>query len=423
MRDFLPGDMILREWVMDKIKLIFKKYGYEPLETPALEYWDILSGKYGEEEKLIYRFKDYGGREIGLRYDHTVPLARVITMHRDIPMPFRCYQLSPAWRADKPQKGRYREFYQCDVDIVGTDSIFADAEIILITYEILHSLGFENFRIRINNRKILKGMIHYANIEPDKEFFVYRTIDKIDKIGKKGMVEELEKGEIKKQSIDKLISFLSIYGNLENIFARLETIIDEKDGILELRDLFSYLKSMEIPSGAISLDLSLARGLDYYTGPIYETIIEKPAIGSITGGGRYNKLIELFSGVSTPACGTTIGFERILDVMKELAMFPEIKPCVEVLVTLFDKSTLAESIKIAKDLRKNEILTELYPESVKLSKQFKFADRKGIPWVIVVGPDELREGNVTVKDMKLGKQEKVEREKIVEYIIKMTKSE
>ncbi len=421
-RDFLPEQMVKRQYVIDILKKIFEKYGFEPLETPTIELWETLSGKYGEEaDRLTYRFVDRGKREVGLRYDLTVPLSRVIAMYPQIPKPFKRYQIQPVWRADKPQKGRFREFYQCDVDIVGSPSVLADAEIIAIIYDSLTALGFQQFKIRINSRKILFGITEVSGAGMDRELEVCRAIDKMDKIGLEGVKQELQERQIPEEAIQKILGALSVEGDnqsrLDHIANYLKSSETGMAGVEEMRSLFSYLDYYSIPDSALTLDLFLSRGLDYYTGPIYETVVEKPKIGSITGGGRYDNLIGLFSGQDQPATGSTIGLERIITVMEELHMFPEnLRTPVQVLVTVFDQSTLPYSIEVAKQLRAAGLNTDLYTGKSKLRGQFGLANDKGIPVVVIAGPDEMAAQQVNVKDMRSGKQVTVPLENAAETV-------
>lgn len=409
-RDFLPADMVKRNYVIDLIKSIFERFGFEPLETPTIELWETLSGKYGEEaDRLTYRFTDRGDRAVGLRYDLTVPLSRVIAIYPQIPKPFKRYQIQPVWRADKPQKGRFREFYQCDVDIVGSSSVLADAEIIAITFEILKNLQFEEFTVRINSRKILAGITEASGTPLEKELDICRAIDKMDKIGLEGVEKELVDRGIKKEAISVILKILNIEGGNIAKLNELEKLLSQSEngqaGIEEMRNLLRYLSLFEIPQKNILFDLYLARGLDYYTGPIYETIVQKPKIGSITGGGRYDNLIGLFSGQPNPATGTTIGLERIITVMEELELFPNnISTSVKALVTVFDEATLPYSISIANLLRKEGINADLYNGQSKLRGQIGLASEKGIPYVIIAGPDEKEKKSVNLKDMKTGEQ-------------------
>jgi len=412
-RDFLPEQMVKRNYVIDIIKRIFEKYGFEPLETPSLELWETLSGKYGEEaDRLTYRFVDRGKRQVGLRYDLTVPMSRVIAMYPEIPKPFKRYQIQPVWRADKPQKGRFREFYQCDADIVGSASMLADAEIIAIIYESLKTLGFQNFTIRINNRKILFGITDISGAGMDRELEVCRAIDKFDKIGLEGVKEELLERGIPAASVEKILDILNIEGSNPQRLATAKKMLANSEtglqGVAELEELFRYLNWYGFPDENFKFDLYLSRGLDYYTGPIYETVVEEPRIGSITGGGRYDKLIGLFSGQDLPATGSTIGLERIITVMDELNMFPKyLRTPVQVLVTVFDNSTLPYSIEIARELRSVGINTDLYTGKAKLRGQIGLANDKGIPIVIIAGPDEQQAQKVNIKNMISGEQEQV----------------
>lgn len=421
-RDFLPEQMIKRNYVVTIIKEVFEKFGFDPLETPALELWETLSGKYGEEgDRLTYRFIDRGKREVGLRYDLTVPLSRVIAMYPEIPMPFKRYQVQPVWRADKPQKGRFREFYQCDIDIIGSSSMLADAEIIAAFHRVLTRLNFQKFTIRINSRKILSGIAEISGTNPEKEAEVARAIDKFDKIGINGVREELINRGIKPDGADKILQVLNIDGSnsgrLEKLSNLLQASQPGQDGIKEMKDLLSYLRMLEVPEDQILFDLYLARGLDYYTGPIYETRVDEPKIGSITGGGRYDNLIGLFSGKNLPATGSSIGLERIVTVMDELEMFPKnLKTSVQVLVTIFDSTTLQYSLKIANLLRDRNINCDLYSGNSKLRGQFGLANDRNIPITVVAGPDEMEKNTVNVKNMSSGKQVNVPFESVVEEI-------
>lgn len=421
-RDFLPEQMVKRNYVIDIIKAIFEKYGFEPLETPTLELWDTLSGKYGEEgDRLTYRFTDRGKREVGLRYDLTVPLSRVIAMYPQIPKPFKRYQIQPVWRADKPQKGRFREFYQCDVDVVGSASMLADAEIIAVIYETLNRLGFKKYTIRINSRKILSGITEVSGAGMEQEVNVCRAIDKMDKIGPEGVREELIQRNINRDGVARILEILAIEGSNRERFNRTEELLENsevgREGLQEMKELFRYLRLYEIPEENILFDLTLARGLDYYTGPIFETVVEEPRIGSITGGGRYDRLIGLFSGKDQPATGSSIGLERIITVMDELNMFPEnLTTPVQVLVTIFDEDCLEYSIKIAHRLRAAGVNTDLYTGKSKLRGQFGLANDKGIPLVIIAGPDEMENNQVNIKNMRTGEQLTVAFSELIERV-------
>ncbi len=418
-RDFLPSQMIKRNFVIKIVTKIFEKYGFEPLETPTIEMWETLSGKYGEEgDRLTYRFTDRGNRDVGLRYDLTVPLSRVVAMYPQIPKPFKRYQIQPVWRADKPQKGRFREFYQCDIDTIGSPSVLADAELIAITSEVLQRLDFQNFNIRINSRKVLSGIVEAAGVSPEKAGNVFRAIDKLDKIGFEGVKNLLVKDEFPLDSVEKILQMLKVTGSNRERIAQSKKLLANSEtgmnGITEIEEMFAFLNAFEIPEDHFSFDLCLARGLDYYTGPIFETVVEEPRIGSITGGGRYDNLIGMFSGQTQPATGSSFGLERIITVMDELSMFPEtLATSTHVLVTVFNDEMLSYSIQVANMLRKAGINTDLYTGKSKLRGQFGLANDKGIPFVIIAGPDEKETGSVNLKNMQNGDQASVKLTELV----------
>lgn len=441
-RDFLPENMLRRQFVMNTIRSIFEKYGYEPLETPSMERLDVLSGKYGEEgEQLIFKILKRGtgiekvGKELtevsitkfsdiveeALRYDLTVPLCRVIAMYQnELTYPFKRYQMQPVWRGDRPQKGRYREFYQCDADTVGSASMLADAETIALINEILIALGFQQFKIRINNRKILTGIVEFSGVDANRGNEVCIAIDKLEKIGLDGVKKELETRDIPQPAITKILKVLEIKGEPESILNDVASLLNVSargtEGINETLELISLVGSLGVPAKNYTLDLYLARGLSYYTGPIYESIVEEPKIGSLTGGGRYDELVGMFSGQNIPATGTTIGIERIIDVMTELNMLPESKTKTQVLVTIFDEATRNSSLELAKNLRSSGINTEIFFDAGGLKKQFKYADKKGIPFVVILGPDEVARNEVSLKNMKSGEQTNVTFEKLIEIL-------
>lgn len=418
MHDRMPEEMRKREKVIGSIKSIFELSGFLPIETPAIEYWDVLSGKnrYGDEEKLIYHFKDRKGRDVGLRFDFTIPLSRVVAMHPDIPIPFKRYQIQPVWRGDAPQYGRFREFYQCDVDIVGAQSMLAEAEILSITYEVFKTLGFKDFKIKINNRKILQSLCEYSGIPQELEFNVYRAMDKHERIGTDGVAEKLQLNGVSRDACEKLVGLLEDCKTLKS----LERTISGNEGIQELASLFDYLKDFNINRKFFSFDPWLARGLDYYTGPIFETVVPRPKIGSLAGGGRFDNLIGVFLEKPIPAVGITIGLERIMIAIKELNLISIDKLSTRILVAQFDESHSTPAIIVAKKLRDANIPTEIYPDFVKLSKQFKYADKQKIPYVIVVGPDEMRAQKVTIKNMRTGKQQEMKMDKLPTWARKLS---
>ncbi|MFQ5822930.1 MAG: histidine--tRNA ligase [bacterium] len=443
-RDFLPEQMFRRQYVIETVKDIFEKYGYEPLETPSIEKLDVLSGKYGDEgEQLIFKVlkrgtgleellrgsqefvaKEYSELvEEALRYDLTVPLSRVVAMYEnELIFPFKRYQIQPVWRADRPQKGRYREFYQCDVDTVGTESMLADAESIAIVHDVLTTLGFEKFKIRINNRKILNGILSYAGVESEKDISVFMAIDKLEKIGLEGIKKELAGKGISEVETDKILTILEIAGESEQILSELSSRFNQfesfNEGTKELKQIISYLEDLGVPKANYQIDLYLVRGLGYYTGPIYESVVEEPKIGSLTGGGRYDKLVGMFLGRDIPATGTAFGIERIIDVMNQLQMFPETKTKTQAFVTIFDDSTREASLNFTQKLRKSGVNAEFFYEVTKIKKQFSYANKKRIPFVVIIGPDEIVSNQVTIKNMKTGEQKTLSPEKAIEIIIR-----
>lgn len=387
-RDFLPLEAKKRQFVINTLKKVFESYGFEPLETPALEYEEILLGKYGSEgDKLMYRFEDNGKRKVALRYDQTVPLARVVAQYQnEIAMPFKRYQIQPVWRAENTQKGRFREFLQCDIDTVGQNSGTADAEIIVIASRSLEKLGFKNFKIRIGDRKLFDGIPPAA----------ITIIDKLKKIG-----EEKVKIELKEKGLD------------EKILNKLKNSKPSED--IEL--ILGIAQEMGV-ADQVYFDPTLARGLDYYTGMILEVEIDGYSAGSVCGGGRYDNLIGLFSNKQIPAVGVAFGFDRLMEAMEQLNLFPKDLLGTKVLVTVMSMELGVNSIAIADELRKNGINTELWLETdSKMEKQLKYADKKGIPYVIIIGPEETKNNTVTLRNMRTRTQETLSIEDVQQTII------
>lgn len=374
-RDFLPEIAIQRDWLEKKLKINFERYGFDPLETPALEYGETLLNKYGNEgNKLLYLFKDQGKRLVGLRYDQTVPLARVIAMYPNLIKPFKRYQIQPVWRAEKPQKGRFREFLQCDIDIIGEKSVLAELEIIDCVFSSFKSLGLKKIKILLNDRKNFIGI--------DNKFI--NTIDKLPKINQSGVIDELTKKGL----------------NLKEAKELLNTVIAKKP-TNNLKLLFNWLKKQGYREGIdFVYQPTLARGLDYYTGIIYEVISTDYPTGSLGGGGRYDNLISSFFNQQVPAVGFAFGFDRIIELVNNLKLIPNKKTTTQVLVTVFNKDLVDQSIKIAAQLREAGINTELFlNEEAKLEKQLSYASKKMIPYVIIIGPEELKNNQIKIKNM------------------------
>ena len=426
MRDILPEQMIRRHFVIEVIRNVFEEFGFEPLQTPAMELSEVLTGKYGPDaEKMIYQAGHTGGKEdISLRYDLSVPLCRVVAMYPQLPKPFKRYQIDPVWRAERPQKGRYRQFFQCDADTVGSDSILADAENVNLIYQVLSRLGFKQFKIHLNDRKIITGIGQFSGVPSEQLGGLYRSIDKLDKIGLDGVTTELRENRIPEDVIDKLLTLLQIEGDSASVLSDLEDQLGEyeiaHEGISELKELISFIDTLGIPKAFYQVNVSMVRGIEYYTGPIYETVHD-PSIGSITGGGRYDELIGSFSKQGFPATGTSFGIERIIDLMDTYGMYPPTvgKTVTQVLMTVFDDELMTESLKLATRLRQGGIRTEVYHRPGKLSTQMKYADTKGIPYAVILGSDELASGNAAIRDMSSREQEDVPLERLVEKIQKL----
>lgn len=409
-RDFLPQEALEREQVFKKIRAVFQKYGFLPLETPVLEYKEILSGKYGGEgEKLMYQFRDRGQRDVAMRYDLTVPLARVVAQYQnELAMPFKRYQIAPVWRADNTQKGRYREFYQCDVDVVGSNSIVADAEIIACLNEALQSLGIKDIVIRINNRKLLDGIMQEAGIAKTKTASVLRILDKLDKLGDKKVREELALAGIKTGERTKLFELLGTdIQDPKDILARFE----DMPGAGEIAELEEILLEWGIKN--YEIDLTLARGLDYYTGTIFEMILPDAAeFGSVAGGGRYDNLIGMFSGKAIPAVGGSIGVDRLLAALEELELI-KYDLVSDVLVCNLAEDLEETYLRVVKDMRNAGLKIDFYYTPGKLDKQLKYADKKQINFAVIIGPDESKKAEATVKNLATGKQGKVKQQDLV----------
>lgn len=422
-RDYLPAKMIPRQRMLTGIEGTFQRFGFLPLMTPALEGLDTLTGKYGGEgEGLLYRFKDLGNRDVALRYDLTVPLARVIAQYPDTPLPFRRYQIAPVWRAEKPARGRFREFVQCDGDIVGSADMLADAEMVQLACELLTGLGVTNFRVRVNNRKVLTGLMSRVGItEAAAEAGVLRTIDKLDKIGTEKMVRVLrEENGLANGQVAAVESFLAIDGTNRERLAKAGALLSDApmglEGLNELEQVLETAEALGL-GDSLELDLSIARGLAYYTGTIYEVFLtDLPGYGAVMGGGRYDSLVGVFKGQEVPAVGISLGIDRLLEGLVELDLLEEKLTVTQVLVAVFDRSTATYSAEVARFLRAAGIGCELFPSYAKLPKQFRRAERAGQRWVLVPGPDEAAKRAVRVKDLSTGEQEDVSLDALPEYL-------
>ena len=420
MRDYLPAEMRLRQRIVKTLSDVAERYGFEPMQTPIVEYEATLAGKVGDEEKLIYRLQ-YGDDRLALRYDQTVSLARVVGQYpNDITFPFRRYAFGPSYRGERPQRGRLREFYQFDLDIVGADSRIADAEIIAVIHEALSQLGFTGFRVLVNHRDVLQALARVAGVPDEQSAYVYRSVDKLDKIGADGVRAELLRANINERAVEQILAFIGLTGsNTKLLDAMAETLKDDERGaqaVADIQAVVQHVANLGVPDDAIMVAPRIARALSYYTGIIFEAVIEQPPIGSLLGGGRYDDLVGSFAGRKVPTVGTAFGIERLQIVMNELGLLPADQTGAQVYVALFAADLADETLKLAQELRAAGIGVISSLAAHKLSKQFKEADQKGVRYVLVLGPDELAAGEVQVKDLRSGEQQRVSRARLVEML-------
>jgi len=441
-RDFGPTESFRRTYIFDTLRNLFKLYGYAPLETPSMENLSTLTGKYGEEgDQLIYKILNSGDfmskvdpttrtqissksiipliSERALRYDLTVPFARYVAMnHQDIKYPFKRYQIQPVWRADRPQKGRYREFYQCDVDLVGSSSLLNEADLIQIYIRAFISLGIKDFTIRVNNRKLLLGMAELTS-KPEDFMSMVISIDKLDKIGEEGVQKELREKGFKEEDLEVLSPFFRLEGSseqkLEFIREKLFHTEQGKLGILEMQELWSLLRYSPQFSSYINLDILLARGLNYYTGTIME-VLSPHAKGSLGGGGRYDDLTGIFGLKGITGVGISFGADRIYDLMKDMDLFPKEPVSTQVFIGNFYPEAQQKAYETSIWIRELGISTEIYPDLTKLPKQLKYAAQREIPWVILLGEEEFLDGTYSLKDMNKGEQKRMDLEGLKKFL-------
>lgn len=446
-RDFSPEEMERRNYIFRVIKKVFKKYGYQEIQTPSFENLSTLTGKYGEEgDKLIFKILNSGDfiskispdkyavstaksltpllSEKALRYDLTVPFARYVVMHQnEINLPFKRFQMQPVWRADRPQRGRYREFYQCDVDVIGSESLINEAEFILIYHEALSNLGLTDFNIKINNRKILAGFSELIG-KPHLLIDLTVAIDKLDKIGIDGVIKEMEEKGFNPQDISIIRPIIDLAGTNQSKIETLKKVLAHseigKKGIQELETVLRYAHKLDpLVDSFIEVDITLARGLNYYTGSIFEVKTNEASIGSIGGGGRYDDLTGMFGLKGLTGVGISFGADRIYDVLLELNLFPEnTNRSTEVLITNFDIKAEDLALDILQLIRSKGFAAEFYPTTTKLKKQLTYADSKRIPFVILLGQEELDTGLVTLRNMKSGEQQKLSNQDLLTSLIK-----
>lgn len=443
-RDFSPSEMMKRNYIFDTIRSVYKTYGYLPIETPAMETMQTLMGKYGEEgDRLIFKILNSGdfkqGVEAGdyanatslalankfcekaLRYDLTVPFARFVVMHRnEIQLPFKRYQIQPVWRADRPQKGRYREFYQCDADIVGSNSLLNEVELVQIIDGVFTQFGI-SITVKINNRKILSGIAEIIG-EPEKIVDITVAIDKLEKIGIDNVNAELLEKGLSSEKINALQPIIMLQGTTEEKIEKLKQILAPSEvgmkGVAELEYIFSMLKNVDIKA-ALQLDLTLARGLNYYTGAIFEVKANDVEMGSICGGGRYDNLTGIFGMPGLSGVGISFGADRIYDVLNQLDAYPkDTKESTKVLFINFGDAEVGYCLPIVSELRKSGVSCELYPDASKMKKQMQYANERHIPYVAIAGSDEIAQGKIMVKNMETGEQTLVEKKAIIEIVKK-----
>jgi histidyl-tRNA synthetase len=411
--------MIKRRFVVEIVRSIFELYGYDEIETPAFELLDVLTAKCGPEmREQIYAFKDKAGRDLGLRFDLTVPLARVVASHPDLPKPFKRYCISRVWRYEEPQSGRFREFWQADADIVGSAKMDADAEVIAVAISCLKRLGMKNFRVRLSNRKILESIAASANVERELWLGVFRAIDKLDKMGQEGVRRELEKLGLNGDQIVTIMMQISRCGNLDAVEREVSHVLTDRgrEGFNELAEIIGNLELYNC-SEYVVVDLSLARGLDYYTGPIFEISAETDVnVGSVAGGGRYDNLIELLGGPPTPATGISLGIDRLVEVLSEANMLPTARTLTQTFVAYTNPSLKKEAIAAAEKLRSEGIRVEVDVMGRKLDRQLKYADAKGIPYVVILGPQEVEKGVYRVKDMSAREERLMDLRELMELL-------
>lgn len=420
-RDYLPDDQQKKNWVIDQVREVYEAYGFEPLGTPAFENLEMLMIKSGEDIiNQIYNFKDKSDRELALRFEHTASTVRVVATHRNLVKPFKRYTIGPTWRYERPSETRFREFWQADVDIFGVEGSIADAEVLSAVVDAFSRLGFEGFTIILNDRRILKSIIQLAGIPEEKSLDAFRAVDKLGKIGREGVIDELRGISPNEETSMKLLDLLELKGNPSEVLDQAKVMLQNYEagvkGCKALEELYKFAKAFGFAQ-YISVDLSLARGLDYYTGPVFEVIAKGyENYGSIAGGGRYDEIVELFGGSPTCATGVSFGVDRVTLILEKKGAFADMALGAKVYVAPVNKKVIEEAIKIAQKLRAENIPTIVDMMGRKLGKQFEFADKKGILKVVVVGERELAEEAVTVRDMKSGEQTKIKLDELVSVL-------
>ncbi|MCA9050003.1 MAG: histidine--tRNA ligase [Planctomycetaceae bacterium] len=427
-RDFLPDQMMAREHLIDTARSVYRSYGFAPIDTPALEYAEVLLGKGGEEsDKQVFRFTDQGDRDVAMRFDLTVPLARFSAQHIEaLGTPFRRYHIGPVWRGERPARGRFREFMQCDFDTIGTDSNVSDIETLFVINDLFETIGIDRFTIRVNNRKVLNGLLEKNDLQ-QHAVGILRSLDKLDKIGRDKVTEEMVAAVgITAEQASCVLDMAQLTGTPQEILSSLETMLNGsltgETGLSHLQELFAAVTGCGLPDGRVSLDVSIARGLDYYTGTIYETQLnDLPTIGSVCSGGRYDNLADLFTSRKLPGVGASLGLDRMLAAMEELGMTQTATTPAPVLVTMFEQDRLNDYLQMARTLRTAGIGTEVYPEAKAIGKQMKYADRKGFRVALIAGTQEFESGKWQVKGLNQGTQQEVPTAEVVSAVAALLK--
>lgn len=421
-RDFLPEEMIRRQFVIDKIKEIFERYGFEPFSTPAFEDFELLSAKSGEEVKRqIYEFRDKADRRLGLRFDLTVPMARVIANNPQVPKPFKRYAIAPVWRYEEVTAARKREFWQCDADVVGSSSMESDVECMATAIESFRELGFKNFVVTLNSRKVLDGFIEIVGADKSSDIDIFRAIDKLKKFSEMSVRDELRKAGLNEKQITQLFELVSASFDGAKVLLKGSSVGQE--GLNELSEMVKFARIFGIQK-MLKFDFSLARGLDYYTGPIFEIVVKDyEKYGSVAGGGRYDKLIETFGGRPTPATGISLGIERIIEIMEQEKMFRLEKTKTRVFIASAGEKVKPDVIRIAQKFRLEEINCQIDLMKRNLGKQLEYADALNIPYVLIVGEKELKSRKFKLRDMKAKKEREVSIQEAVKKLKLMDKSE